>query len=454
MQQEYSRVKEILTSDDPQIIRMTAENFRITELPEQIAKYLAERIVDKNNGIRDSISTTLILNKNPHIPEIVVPYISSPDAATRNLAGEILLAKGSEAVDAMIDYLPKGNDDDHKFIIDLLGLIGDKKAVPSILKVFEETEDDNVILACIEALGNLKAEEGVEKIISAYSKNELFWATVMEALGKIGGDKAVAFMLEKYDEVDELTKFSIVESLGDVGNQDAVDLLNEVISNYNGPLAWAAFESLMKLRSKYDYDIHEGSHLVALANEIFAEGDLKYKIYASQCYKAFADRSVMRNAIKNYGINEKLDEKLESIFFQYSDNFFMEIVDSLSENDEHTGKILELVKNLIANGKAESFFKLEQVEQSKFSNFLVSNLDHHDEMIRLLSMELLFFLVPETALLFIDKMAEDPSPWNKLRLLEIVQNSREPQVVEAIKKLAEDEDEMVKETANNILLTI
>ncbi len=383
-----------------------------------------------------------------------MPYISSPDAATRNLAGEILLAKGSEAVDAMLEYLKNANEDDQKFIIDLLGLIGDKKAVPSILKVLEKSEDDNVILACIEALGNLKALEGVQEIKNTYSKNELFSATVMEALGKIGGDEAVSFMLEKYNEVDELTKFSIVECLGDVGNQDAMDLLNEVISNYNGPLAWAAFESLMKLRNNMNYDINEGKHLYALTKEIFAEGDLKYKIYASQCYKAFSDRGVMQEAIKNYGLDEKLDEKLESIFFQYSDNFFLEITDFLSDNDEKVNKFLELIKNLIANGKAESFFNLEEVEQNKFSNFLVAKLDHHDEVIRLTSMELLFFLLPETALLFLDKMAEDPSPWNKLRLLEIIQNSREPQVVEVIKKLAEDEDEMVKETAGNILLTL
>ena len=454
MQQEYLRVKEILTSDDPQIIRMTAENFRITELPDQIAKYLAEKIVDKNNGVRDSISTTLILNKNPHIPEIVVPYISSPDAATRNLAGEILLSKGSEAVDAMLDYLPKGNDDDQKFIIDLLGLIGDKKATEPILEVLRKTKDDNVILACVEALGNLKAEEGVDEIIKVYSQNELFYPTVMEALGKIGGDKAVSFMLEKYDEVDELTRFSIVESLGDIGNQDAVDLLNGVIMEFNGPLAWAAFESLMKLRTNFNFDIKEGDHLTTITKEIFSDGDVKYKIYAAQCYKAFRDNTVMQKAIENYGTDEKLDEKLENIFFQYSDKFFAEVVNYLDTIEEGFNKLLVVVKNLIANGKAESFFKLEEVERSKFANFLASKLSHHDEETRLICMELLFFLVPETALLFLDTMSDDPSPWNKLRLLEIIQNSREPNVVEVINKLAEDEDEMVKETANNILLTI
>ncbi len=454
MQQEYLRVKDILTSDDPQVIRMTAENFRITELPDQIAKYLAEKIVDKNNGVRDSISTTLILNKNPHIPEIVVPYISSPDAATRNLAGEILLAKGSEAVDAMLDYLPEGNDDDQKFLIDLLGLIGDKKAIKPILEVLQKTKDDNVILACVEALGNLKAEESVDEIIKVYSQNELFYPTVMEALGKIGGDKAVSFMLEKYDEVDELTRYSIVESLGDIGNQDAIDLLNEVVKQFSGPLAWAAFESLMKLRNNSNFDINEGEHLTAITKEIFSDGDIENKLYAAQCYKAFRDDSVMQKAIENYGLDEKLDEKLENIFFQYSDKFFEEVVKYFEGNGEEVSKLLVLIKNLVANGKAESFFKLEEVEQSKFANFLASKLNHHDEETRLICMELLFFLMPETALLFLDAMSDDPSPWNKLRLLEIIQNSREPEVVEIITKLAEDEDEMVKETANNILLTI
>ena len=66
-------------------------------------------------------------------------------------------------------------------------------------------------------------------------------------------------------------------------------------------------------------------------------------------------------------------------------------------------------------------------------------------------MELLFYLDMETAFMFSDIMLEDSISWNRLRLLEIVQNGDDPRIIEIIKTLASDNDEMIRENAQSVL---
>jgi HEAT repeat protein len=129
------------------------------ELDDEIIKVLCTFVEDPDKGIRNSLDMTLSFNPSSHIPLFLVKYVSSQNISSRNLAGEILLKIGTNAVDAMIAFIESSSDDDKKFIIDILGLIGDSKSGGPILKVLGSNKDDNVILACVEALGNLKYYE-------------------------------------------------------------------------------------------------------------------------------------------------------------------------------------------------------------------------------------------------------------------------------------------------------
>ena len=53
--------------------------------------------------------------------------------------------------------------------------------------------------------------------------------------------------------------------------------------------------------------------------------------------------------------------------------------------------------------------------------------------------------------MFSDIMLEDSISWNRLRLLEIVQNGDDPRIIEIIKTLASDNDEMIRENAQSVL---
>ena len=255
MSNDYEIIKNILAAGEAENIRTTVENFQLVEMPDKVVEFVTAKLLSTDNGVKDTITRILSYNKNPNIPKYLVPYISSENIAARNLAGEILLKRNNGSIDAMLNYLPEANDDDQKFIIDILGLIGDPKPAFEIVTVLRYTKDENVILACIEALGNLRTDIGTEDLISAYEQNELFRPTIIEAFGKIGSVECVNFINANYYGADELTKFSLIESLGEIGNQESFNLLINDIQYLNGAYKWASIETIGKLKEKYNYPL-------------------------------------------------------------------------------------------------------------------------------------------------------------------------------------------------------
>ncbi len=120
-------IKKKLLSEDFQVRRGAIEELNPADVDDELLKTIIKLIEDDNQGVRDAVSHLLINASNEIICSEVVPYISSPNISVRNLAGEILLKKGVKAIPPMLDYLKKANDDDQKFIIDVLGLIGENR---------------------------------------------------------------------------------------------------------------------------------------------------------------------------------------------------------------------------------------------------------------------------------------------------------------------------------------
>ena len=449
---KYQRLKSLLDTNDVSIIKTTAENFVSNEMPDEIVNYFAEKLTSPDNGIKDAVSNTLVENSNPHIPEIIVPLISSKDSAVRNLAGEILLQKKDKSISAILNYLKSCNDEDKKFLIDILGLIGNPVAVDLILKILSENKDDNVILACIEALGNLKEEKAIRSIVTFYDKNELYQPTIIEALGKIGSKEAVDFILKIHADADDLTKFSIIESLGNIGDVRAYEFIKDELKNVKGPLAWVMLDALVKLESKLGLRLEYDSSMKNLLLEILLEGDQKYKLSVVKFKDAFSSEEILHAAIQNFGFNEKIDNELKQIFLKNPDSFLKIVSGNFSSFVQNKKSVLEFIKEILAHDGGESYNRLNPSEKMNLANNIATFLNDPDEEVRIHCIELLFYLNPETALLFLDTMVNDDSVWNKLRLLEIIRTSNEPKIIESIKKLSHDEDEMVRETAHEILI--
>ncbi len=442
---------ELLKSEDPTTRSSAAEALMSEELSENAVEALCMLVTDHDKGVRNSADLTLSINSSSIIPKYLVKYVSSDDISVRNLAGEILLKIGANAVEAMLDYLDKGNDDDKKFIIDILGLIGEPVASDKINDIFKVNKNDNVILACIEALGNLKSEESVDFMIHIYPKNELYRPTIIESLGKIGSKRAVQFITERFQYEDELTKFSMIESLGLIGDEETFFFLLSELSNTEGPLVWVILNSIYQLKEKYNFDIPFDDKMKKAILDTIYEADSEFQKAAAYLIIPFDDEEVINAVLTIYGNNFELDDIIKPKFIGRPLVTFNTLPALLNKIPENLRSLLELLKEMIVFENIDCKGILSPLQLRNLTEAISRCLDDPDEEARKLAAELLFILDENVALLFLDKMIDDDNMWNRLKLIELLDGTRSAEADFALQKLANDPEEMISERAQYVI---
>ncbi len=442
---------ELLKSEDPPTRSMAAEALMHEELTEDAADALCRLVTDSDKGVRNSADLALSINSSPVIPKYLVKYISSQEISVRNLAGEILLKIGTHAIDAMLKFIDRGTDDDKKFIVDILGLVGDPVASDKLYELLQTNKNDNVILACIEALGNLKYEDAVDYMIKVYPLNELFRPTIIESLGKIGTKKAVKFIIDSFTYEDELTKFSMIESLGLIGDEETFFFLLSELNKTEGPLVWVILNSIFQLKEKYNFDIPFDDWMKkAILNTIY-EADSEFQKAAVNLILPFDDEEVINALLTVYGNNFDLDDLIKPKCLAKSTVTLILLPNLINKNPQNIRNLLDLLKEMVIFENIDYKGKLTSLQFRDLTEAVSNCLDNPDEEVRKSATELLFFLDNGIAVLFIEKMVEDDNMWNRLKLLELIDGVHSSKVDFALQKLANDPEEMISERAQFII---
>jgi len=439
-----------LTSKNFEEKRATIEKINPSAVTPELVKVIVQLLEDENKGVRDAVSQLLFQSNEKFICKEVVPYISSKDISVRNLAGEILLKKGGKAIPSILDYLKHADDDDQKFLIDILGLIGEISVEDELITILKISQNDNVILACIEALGNIKSEKSFEVIKEKYSNNELYHPTIFEALGKIGTDEALSFINKEYQRSDDLSKFAMIESLGNVGNEEIFYTLLSELREIKGPLTWAIVEALAKLKEKLflsiPFDESMKNTLVAVINE----ADDQYKIAASKLVSDFDDDEILKVSLQNFGRLTEFNENVKQKFIENPVSFYKYFIDIIKVT-KYDNELFDLFKEVITRDNGQGLQQLSGIEYRNLCDVFTQKLESPDEEVRRSAMELLFFLCLDTSMMFLDVMVKDSNVWNRARLLEFLEQIEDDQIIPFVKILADDEEEMIKDKALEIL---
>lgn len=427
-------------------------NLYQVNLDEELISPLAGLISDEDKGVRNAVTMFVLANRHSKFPQYIVPFVGFHDISVRNLAGEVLINLGPLSVQALTEYNHENNDDNIKFVVDVLGMIGDPSAAIYTMNVLSTADNDNVILACIEALGNLKYEGAVEVLMLFYDRNELYKPTIVESLGKIGSKSCLSFLIGKFDIEDEVTKYSILESLGNIGDIETYFYLLELVNSVNGPLVLPLITSISMLKEKYGLDIPFDNRMKSLLIYTMAEGTLDHKRIAFNLIENFNDKDILCSSLRLLGEDYELDEMIKSKIFKNPEFIFNEISRVILQNQPNMRQVLNLFLQII------NYSNEYQIEINN-STFEIRNivhsvsglLNHSDEEVRRAAMEILFNLDVNSALLFTDTMVNDENSWNRIRLIELVENINDPSTESIIRKFAEDEDEMVRDRAAFVL---
>ncbi len=419
------------------------------------ASEFCKLIETKDKAVLNDFAFRVSNSNNENIAKAIVKYVSSSDPSVRNLAGEILISLGKTSIQPLTDFLPNRDRHDQKFVIDVLGLIGDIKAEEPILRVLQEQTDENVILACVEALGNIRSSKAVPYLVNLYGVNEVFIPTIIEALGKIASPDAIDLLMSAYSQQDNLTKFTIIESLGNIGDESSFYFIYSELPNLEGPLAWVAIQSVFKISQRLNIEIPFEEKFKSKLLETIYEADPQFKQSAVYLALNFDDKEILESLFTAIGKDAKLDEILKDKLFNNL-SFSLEAFSRyIEKNPPNLFNVLSSFEGLFEYPEFHPSNFLTPLVLKSLENELEDLLDSPYEEIRRSVMNLLFKIDTQEALLFLDKMMKDENIWNRLYLMDILETVElNETVIARLRKLKESEEEMIRERIDSLMATV
>jgi len=169
----------------------------------------------------------------------------------RTSAIEALVRIGEKAVDDLTLAAQTYDPDVRKFIMDILGEIRSKKAIPCVLKSLED-ENENVRLAAVEALGKIGGPEADRKLMELVNSGSdlVMRFSALHLLGK-SGRPLPAEMIERLLK-ERMFRRAVFEVLGESLSVQSVNFLMQGITDSAKSARQAAIHSLAKIYEKDD----------------------------------------------------------------------------------------------------------------------------------------------------------------------------------------------------------
>lgn len=220
----------------------------------EAAPYLFIAMGDESWRVRkEAVNAILAVSPDAATIEGVIGLLASADnAGLRNSAVEALERLGSSAVPHLLGHVSDKDRDVRKFVIDILGNIGDRSCIPALVGELRDP-DANVSAAAAENLGKIGDPRAVEPLVEALSANDVWFRySVLGALSLIG--EPVPFEVLAPLAGESLLKRPVFDCLGAVGGAEAVPLLVEGLGEKVRAVREAAACALVRLRGRLSAD--------------------------------------------------------------------------------------------------------------------------------------------------------------------------------------------------------
>ncbi|HET6419571.1 MAG TPA: HEAT repeat domain-containing protein [Geobacteraceae bacterium] len=216
----------------------------------EIKEYLIRALGDESWRIRkEAVELFSGLSFSRGMVEDLVALLrSSENAGLRNSAVEVLVRLGAEAVPVLSSFATDPDHDVRKFVIDIMGSIGEASFVPVLIRALDDP-DSNVRTAAVENLGKIGDQRSVGPLLKSLENSDVWLQyAVLEALGRIGGPVPVSAIAPLV--ANELLKKAVYECLGSIGGVEAVPVLLDGLGVRSKNARQAAAAALEKVRER------------------------------------------------------------------------------------------------------------------------------------------------------------------------------------------------------------
>jgi HEAT repeat protein len=195
---------------------------------------------------------------------------------------------------------PSSDDDTRHTAVWALGNLGDKRAVPGLIKVLENDKNENIRSIAAEALGKLDDKQAIKPLIKALKDPD--WGVRVDAVYAFGRLKdfskdAIPYIIESLRDEDETVRMTAARVLGDFKDMRAVDPLCKTLGDKNQRVKTAAISSLGLLGDSKAVEplfdlFKEGSSDVIRASVVRSLGEIKSDKSIQYVTEALTDKNI------------------------------------------------------------------------------------------------------------------------------------------------------------------
>jgi HEAT repeat protein len=449
----------LLSDEDPGLRRRAAEDLDGCEGFAPIAA-LAAALRDENQGVRDAASRTLSHIGNKNVARAVVEYLADQNITTRNLAAGLLMHLKDASTDALLPYLYDPDHDVRKFAVDILGMNGTNQAVPHLIELLKDP-DENVVISAVEALGNIRDEASVPTIAVAFDGQPYVQATAAEALGKIGGTAANDCLRLKFrqsmenPESDPLVRYTIIEALGLIGSKDAYDEIVRFLPTVRGKVRRVLIHALIRIGERCGTAFESGIIAKDDILDALADDDVQIQISAVKGLAAFQDGTATVALLSALSKSETLDTVLLPILEKRT-TVMSAIVQCLESRQIHPTKdVIALMGRLLAHihypSIPDEYIRDDGRLLQRAIDVIKETWPEATAEIRAAAVDTLFRLDGDQAVEFLDALANEPDPWIRMHVIELLAPLDDVRIPGFIGRFLNDEDEMVRDLAASTL---
>ena len=198
---------------------------------------LIEFLYDDHKPIQELAMDSLTRIGTTEVMGGLLPLLHENDTRVRNMAMEVIREIAYDRISLLIPLIEDSHESTRTAIADLLGLIGNPDAVEPLIASLKDTSP-HVRSSALASLGKLADERAVgaiEKLLQTESESWVIFSCI-KSLERIGGKSATLILLELVKKDDEFILAAAIESLGEIGNTEIIPPILNAISHLSGSI--------------------------------------------------------------------------------------------------------------------------------------------------------------------------------------------------------------------------
>jgi HEAT repeat protein len=164
------------------------------------------------------------------IRHLLLALHDGENAGKRNSATEALIRIGAPALPHILAAIDRDRDLDVRLsLVNLLGDLQSSEALDTLLRLLPEESDINMISSIVSSIGKYRDARAIPALLRTLGKEDLWLKFhVIEALGEIGDRTALPAILPYYSE--KSLRKPVLEALGRIGDIGTVSFLLKIVS--------------------------------------------------------------------------------------------------------------------------------------------------------------------------------------------------------------------------------